>query len=111
MHADWQTLYRDHLQVLQARADAALDRASLDHLVVPSGTLHYQVFDDRDYRYAVNPQFTSWVQLTRTPRSWLVHTRCSRPNLAYMQPRDYCNVTSEARLFGQGSVSSCIYAC
>src|SRR3546814_16128179 len=52
MHADWQTLYRNHLQVLQARADAALERASLDHLVVPSGTLHYQVFDDRDYPYA-----------------------------------------------------------
>ena len=66
MHADWQPLYRDHLQVLQARADAALARASLDHLVVPSGTLHYQAFDDRDYPYAVNPQFKAWVPLTRT---------------------------------------------
>ena len=27
----------------------ALQRGGFDHLVVPSGTLHYQVFDDRDY--------------------------------------------------------------
>ena len=48
-------LYADHLHVLQQRADAALARGGLEHLVVPSGTLHYQAFDDRDYPYAVNP--------------------------------------------------------
>ncbi|TAK39627.1 MAG: Xaa-Pro dipeptidase [Lysobacteraceae bacterium] len=96
MHADWQTLYRNHLQVLQARADAALERASLDHLVVPSGTLHYQVFDDRDYPYAVNPQFKAWVPLTRNPGSWLVHTPGSRPKLVYLQPRDYWHVVPKA---------------
>ena len=96
MHADWQTLYRDHLQVLQARADAALARASLDHLVVPSGTLHYQVFDDRDYPYAVNPQFKAWVPLTRKPGSWLVHTPGARPKLVYLQPRDYWHVVPRA---------------
>ena len=96
MHADWQPLYRDHLQVLQARADAALARASLDHLVVPSGTLHYQAFDDRDYPYAVNPQFKAWVPLTRNPGSWLVHTPGARPKLVYLQPRDYWHVVPKA---------------
>ncbi|MET0328685.1 MAG: hypothetical protein ABW163_07950, partial [Luteimonas sp.] len=36
------SLYADHLATLQARAATALDRAGLDHLVIPSGTLHYQ---------------------------------------------------------------------
>src|SRR5690606_9420285 len=65
--AQWPILYRQHLTTMQGRADAALARAGLDHLVVPSGTLHYQFFDDRDYPYAVNPQFKAWLPLTRNP--------------------------------------------
>ena len=57
MNADPAILYGAHLDVLQKRAATALARAGLDHLVVPSGTVHYQAFDDRDYPYAVNPQF------------------------------------------------------
>ena len=94
--ADWPILYRQHLETLQARADAALERAALDHLVVPSGTLHYQAFDDRDYPYAVNPQFKAWVPLTRNPGSWLVHTPGKRPKLVYLQPRDYWHVVPKA---------------
>jgi|GEM_PF-5046075 len=44
-------LYSDHLAVLCRRAEQALARGGFDHLVVPSGTLHYQMFDDRDYPY------------------------------------------------------------
>ncbi|HNV80037.1 MAG TPA: Xaa-Pro dipeptidase, partial [Thermomonas sp.] len=67
-------LYPQHLAELQARAAEALRRGGFDHLVVPSGTLHYQLFDDRDYPYAVNPQFKAWLPLTRAPGSWLVIT-------------------------------------
>ena len=42
-------LYSDHLGVLARRADEALARGGFDHLVIPSGTLHYQVFDDINY--------------------------------------------------------------
>ena len=45
---DSTTLYREHLQAMKDRADTALARGGFDHLVVPSGTLHYQAFDDRD---------------------------------------------------------------
>jgi len=89
-------LYANHLDVLQRRADAALARGGFDHLVVPSGTLHYQLFDDRDYPYAVNPQFKAWVPLTRNPGSWLVHTPGARPKLIYLQPFDYWHVVPEA---------------
>ncbi|KLJ02310.1 Xaa-Pro dipeptidase [Luteimonas sp. FCS-9] len=89
-------LYADHLATLTQRAQTALERAGLDHLVIPSGTLHYQVFDDRDYPYAVNPQFKAWVPLTRNPGSWLVVTPGAKPKLVYLQPRDYWHVVPEA---------------
>ncbi len=90
------SLYADHLATLQARTATALERAGLEHLVIPSGTLHYQMFDDRDYPYAVNPQFKAWLPLTRNPGSWLVITPGARPKLVYLQPRDYWHVVPEA---------------
>ena len=93
---DLSTLYRAHVAELQSRADEALARAGREHLVVPSGTRHYQVFDDRDYPYAVNPQFKAWVPLTKLPDSWLVHTPGQRPKLVYLQPFDYWHVVPEA---------------
>jgi Xaa-Pro dipeptidase len=41
------SLYRQHLDELQLRTAVALQRGGLDHLLIPSGTLLYQVFDDR----------------------------------------------------------------
>ena len=64
--------------------------------MVPSGTLHYQLFDDRDYPYAVNPQFKAWLPLTRNPGSWLVYTPGSKPKLIYLQPFDYWHVVPQA---------------
>ena len=90
------SLYREHLQTLCTRADEALARGNFDHLVVPSGSLHYQLFDDRDYPYAVNPQFKAWVPLTRIPDSWLVYTPGSRPKVIYHQPADYWHVVPAA---------------
>jgi Xaa-Pro dipeptidase len=90
------SLYTTHLQVLRERADAALARGGFDHLVVPSGTQHYQVFDDRDYPYAANPQFKAWLPLTRNPGSWVVYTPGNRPKLVYLQPRDYWHVVPQA---------------
>jgi Xaa-Pro dipeptidase len=54
------------------------------------------VFDDRDYPYAVNPQFKAWLPLTRNPGSWLVHTPGARPKLLYLQPRDYWHVVPKS---------------
>lgn len=88
--------FRDHLRVLCARADAALARGGFDHLVVPAGTQHYQVFDDRDYPYAVNPHFKAWLPVTNAPGSWLVYTPGERPKLVFLQPRDYWHVVPAA---------------
>ncbi|TQC62442.1 Xaa-Pro dipeptidase, partial [Pantoea dispersa] len=54
---DPSALYPDHLRTLTQRADEALARGGAQDNEIPSGTLHYQVFDDRDYPFAVNPQF------------------------------------------------------
>ncbi len=85
-------LYPQHLETLQARAAEALQRGGFDHLLVPSGTLHYQLFDDRDYPYAVNPQFKAWLPVTRAPGSWLVITPGIKPKLVFLQPHDYWHV-------------------
>jgi len=90
------TLYPAHLQTLQERATVALERGGFDHLVVPSGTLHYHLFDDRDYPYAVNPQFKAWAPLTSNPGSWLCFTPGRKPKLVYLQPFDYWHVVPEA---------------
>ena len=89
-------LYPAHLDTLLARTAEALARGGFDHLVVPSGTLHYQAFDDRDYPYAVNPQFKAWLPVTRAPGSWLVATPGQRPKLVFLQPHDYWHVVPEA---------------
>lgn len=90
------TLYSDHLAELERRADEALQRGGFDHLVVPSGTQHWQAFDDRDYPYAPNPQFKHWLPLTKLPYSWLVYTPGRKPQVIYYQPRDYWHVVPGA---------------
>ncbi|WP_407352581.1 Xaa-Pro dipeptidase [Luteimonas sp. R10] len=96
MTSDPAPLYGAHLATLQQRAETALARGGFDYLVIPSGTVQYQVFDDRDYPYAVNPQFKAWVPLTRNPGSWLVFTPGKRPKLIYLQPFDYWHVVPQA---------------
>ena len=93
---DFALLYADHFATMKRRADEALVRGGFDHLVVPSGTLHYQVFDDRDYPYAVNPQFKAWLPLTRLPDSWLVYTPGQRPKVIFYQPFDYWHAVPDA---------------
>lgn len=89
-------LYPLHLAELQRRTEVALGRGGFDHLVVPSGTSHYHLFDDRDYPYAVNPQFKAWLPLTRAPGSWLVATPGRKPTLIFLQPFDYWHVVPSA---------------
>lgn len=96
MSADLSRLYAEHLATLRARADIALERGGFAHLIVPSGTSHYQVFDDRDYPYAVNPHFKAWLPITQAPGSWLVYTPGERPQLIFLQPHDYWHVVPEA---------------
>jgi len=89
-------LYAAHLAGLKAHADQALARGGLDHLVIPSGRLHYQAFDDQSYPFQVSPQFKAWLPLTRVPDSWIVYTPGKRPQLIFLQPRDYWHAVPDA---------------
>lgn len=89
-------LFPHHLSQLQAHAAEALRRGGFDCLLLASGTLHYQAFDDRDYPYAVNPQFKAWLPLTQAPGSWLIITPGQRPKLLFLQPHDYWHVVPAA---------------
>ena len=89
-------LYPQHFDTLLARSAEALQCGGFDHLLIPSGTLHYQAFDDRDYPYAVNPQFKAWLPLTHAPGSWLLITPGQRPKLLFLQPHDYWHVVPAA---------------
>ena len=89
-------LYPQHLATLQARAEEALARSGHDHLLIPSGRRHYQLFDDRDYPFAVNPHFKHWLPLTTVTDSWLVYSPGQRPRVIYLQPHDYWHVVPAA---------------
>jgi len=95
-HPDLHPLYAQHLATLKARADAALARGGLDHLVVAAGEPSMQFLDDRPAPFAVNPHFKHWLPVTKAPGSWLVYTPGKRPKLVYLQPRDYWHVVPEA---------------
>ena len=89
-------LYPDHLQTLKARADTALARGKVEHLLIAAGAPRYQFLDDRDYPFAVNPHFKHWLPVTKAPGSWIAYTPGRKPKLIYLQPFDYWHVVPEA---------------
>ncbi|MGH8172685.1 MAG: Xaa-Pro dipeptidase [Rhodanobacteraceae bacterium] len=95
-HPDLHQLYPPHLATLKERADAALERAGFDHLVVAAGQPAYQFEDDRPYPFAPNPHFKHWLPVTKAPGSWIVHTPGKKPKLIYLQPHDYWHVVPDA---------------
>lgn len=96
MPTDAHAQYREHLQNLTHRADKALQRGRFEHLLIPAGNAHVQVFDDIEYPFAVNPHFKTWVPVTQAPGSWIVYTPGQRPKLLFVQPKDYWHATPAA---------------
>ena len=89
-------LYPDHLRELKSRTDAALARGGCDHLLIAAGMPRVQFLDDRDYPFAVNPQFKQWLPVTKAPGSWIAYSPGRKPKLIYLQPHDYWHVVPEA---------------
>lgn len=86
---DLAALYRQHLESLSARHDAALEKSGASHAVIFSGSLRYAFLDDHSYPFRPNPHFVSWLPATNLPLSYIVYTPGERPRLIYYQPRDY----------------------
>ncbi len=89
-------LYADHLATLTARADLALAASGREHLVIAAGMPAYYFLDDRPANFVASPHFLHWLPLPRAPGSWLVYTPGQRPQLIFLQPRDYWHVVPEA---------------
>jgi Xaa-Pro dipeptidase len=90
------TLYREHLEILQRRSAAALQRAQREHLLIASGVLKYQFLDDRPYPFVPNPHFRQWLPLPPLTDCWLAITPGDRPVLVYCQPEDYWHLPPSA---------------
>ncbi|MDG0853103.1 Xaa-Pro dipeptidase [Roseateles puraquae] len=90
------SLYLDHLATLQRQAEAALERAGHDALVIAAGIEKYAFLDDRPYLFQANPHFKHWLPLTNHPHSWMAVRPGHKPRVVYYQPHDYWHVPPEA---------------
>ncbi len=85
---DLDSLYRDHLREVMARADRALAASGYDGLIVGSGSLRYFYLDDSTYPFRTNPRYRAWLPDT-SPGSYVVYRPGNRPKLVFHQPDDY----------------------
>ncbi|MBP2169246.1 Xaa-Pro dipeptidase [Erwinia toletana] len=83
------TLYKDHISVLQQRAQQLLARFKLDAMLIHSGELLTVFLDDHSYPFKVNPQFKAWVPVTQVPNCWLWVDGVNKPKLWFYSPVDY----------------------
>lgn len=90
------SLYLDHLATLQRQAEAALERAGFDTLLIASGIEKHAFLDDRPYLFQPNPHFKHWLPLTNHPHSWIAVRPGRKPRVVYYQPDDYWHVPPSA---------------
>ena len=86
---DLSSLYKQHIETLQARTREALEREGLDGLVIHSGQSKRLFLDDNHYPFKVNPQFKAWVPIIDNPNSWLVVNGVDKPKLIFYRPVDF----------------------
>lgn len=93
MSTDLARLYAKHLGTLRARADTILEASGVEHLLIPSGSLHVAFLDDYHYPFVVNPQFKHWIPITDNPNCLLIYTPGKKPRLAFYSPVDFWHKT------------------
>ena len=85
-------LYAEHIEIVAARHDHALEQAGASHAVIYSGNPTIAFLDDYQMPFKPNPHFVNWAPLTELPFSYIVYTPGETPLLIYYQPRDYWHV-------------------
>jgi Xaa-Pro dipeptidase len=88
-------LYPSHLATVKERHDRALAATKFDHVIIFSGALKMQLFDDNAYPFKPNPHFKSWVPVIDNPNCFLVYTPGDKPLVVYWQPIDYWHMAAE----------------
>jgi Xaa-Pro dipeptidase len=81
--------YAEHIRVLQARTLEAIQRESIDGLIIHSGQGKVMFLDDNYYPYTVNPQFKAWLPVVNNPCCWLVVNGTDKPKLIFYRPEDF----------------------
>jgi Xaa-Pro dipeptidase len=89
------TDYAKHIDVLQARTQEALERESIDGLVIHSGQGKRHFLDDTNYPFKVNPQFKAWLPVVDNPNCWLIVNGVDKPKLVFYQPVDFWHKVPE----------------
>ncbi|MCH7538721.1 MAG: hypothetical protein IID57_12795, partial [Proteobacteria bacterium] len=68
-------LYAEHIEIVSARHDHALELAGASHAIISSGNPKIAFLDDYQMPFKPNPHFVSWAPLTHLPFSYIVYTR------------------------------------
>lgn len=82
-------LFADHIRILRARTDAALQASGFDALAIFAGRSHVQFLDDQPYPFKANPHFKWWVPLQEASDCWIVYEPQRPIRLVFLQPLDY----------------------
>ena len=81
--------YPEHIVELQNRTREALQRESIDGLIIHSGQGKRLFLDDNHYPFKVNPHFKTWLPIIDNPNCWLIVNGVDKPKLVFYRPRDF----------------------
>ncbi|MFO6424848.1 Xaa-Pro dipeptidase [Motilimonas sp. KMU-193] len=83
------SLFAEHIKVLQSRLVEALKLQQFDALIIHSGQLKKVFLDDQTYPFKANPHFRHWLPVFDNPNCWLVVNGSDKPKLIYYRPVDF----------------------
>ncbi|MEP1448629.1 MAG: Xaa-Pro dipeptidase [Paraglaciecola sp.] len=81
--------YPQHIFELQSRTREAIQRESIDGLIIHSGQSKRLFLDDNNYPFKVNPQFKAWLPVIDNPNCWLIVNGVDKPKLVFYRPKDF----------------------
>jgi Xaa-Pro dipeptidase len=81
--------YPEHILELQSRTREALQRESIDGLIIHSGQNKRMFLDDNNYAFKANPQFKAWLPVIDNPNCWLIVNGEEKPKLVFYRPKDF----------------------
>lgn len=88
--------FKQHIEILQARFDRALDASGFDALLLGSGHAPRRFLDDNYYPFRAHPPFVQWLpHLTQHPGSWLLLRPGQMPVLYLHCPDDFWHQTPQ----------------
>ena len=95
--ANFSDTFQQHIETLQKRVSEALERESIDGLIIHSGQGKRHFLDDAYYPFKVNPQFKAWLPVIDNPNCWLIVDGCRKPTLIFYRPVDFWHKVPTSR--------------